>query len=315
MNTKNILRAFIIFDLIILILLLPFLLLNKEKLEINDTVRSMTGEDFIELSEGYVHYELAGPVDGELVVLVHGFSVPGYIWDVTMMGLVDQGYRVLRFDLYGRGLSDRPRVEYDLDLFVKQIGELTVKIVPDDTFHLVGLSMGAPIATSFANANPEFVKSITLIAPEVLTVTEADIFPMNVPLLGEWVVGVYLVPFHLPQSQQDDFYRPEKFPGWVERYTQQLQYKGFKYAILSTIRNLVKMEPLTEYEELNSQGIPTLLIWGTEDKSVSYEAIVKLMQVIPDMETLLVNETGHIPNVEKPEIVNPALIKFFESVK
>lgn len=315
MNTKHILRVFIIFDLIILILLLPFLLLNKEKMVINDTVRSTSGEDFIELSEGYVHYDLTGPADGELVVLVHGFSVPGYIWDTTILGLVDQGYRVLTFDLYGRGLSDRPKVDYNLDLFVQQINELTAKIVPDDAFHLVGLSMGAPIATSFANDNHEIVKTITLIAPEVLTVKEADIFPMNVPLLGEWVVGVYLVPFHLPQSQLDDFYRPEKFPGWVERYTQQLQYKGFKYAILSTIRNLVKMEPLTEYEELNSQGIPALLIWGMEDKSVSYEAIVKLMQVIPGMETLFVDETGHIPNVEKPEIVNPALIKFFESVE
>jgi hypothetical protein len=56
MNTKHLLRTFIIFDLIILILLLPFLLLNKEKMEINDTVRSMSDEDFIELSEGYVHY-------------------------------------------------------------------------------------------------------------------------------------------------------------------------------------------------------------------------------------------------------------------
>lgn len=315
MNMKHLLRTFIIFDLIILILLLPFLLLNKEKMEINDTVRSMSGEDFIELSEGYVHYELAGPPDGELVVLVHGFSVPGYIWDSTMLGLVDQGYRVLRFDLYGRGLSDRPKVEYDLDLFVQQISELTEKIVPNEVFHLVGLSMGAPIATSFANDKPEIVKTITLIAPEVLAVKEADIFPMNVPLVGEWIVGVYLVPFHLPQSQLDDFYRPEKFPGWEERYLQQLEYKGFKYAILSTIRNLVKMEPLVEYEELNSHGIPSLLIWGTEDKSVSYEAIVKLMEVIPEIETLFVDETGHIPNVEKPEIVNPALIQFFETVE
>ena len=315
MKTKKMLRAFILFDLVILVLLLPFLLLNKEKTAINTNVRSMSGADFMELSEGYVHYELAGPADGELVVLVHGFSVPGYIWDSTVVGLVDKGYRVLRYDLYGRGLSDRPKVEYDLNLFVQQIVELTEQVVPDEAFHLVGLSMGAPIAASFANDNPDIIKTITLIAPEVLTVKQADIFPMNVPLLGEWVVGVYLVPFHLPQSQPDDFYQPEKFPGWTEKYTQQLQYKGFKYAILSTIRNLVKMEPLAEYEELSRKGIPSFLIWGTEDKSVSYEAIVKLMEVMPEIDTLFVDEAGHIPHVEKPEIVNPALIQFFDSVE
>lgn len=257
-----------------------------------------------------MHYELSGPANGELVVLVHGFSVPAYIWDSTVVGLVDEGYQVLRFDLYGRGLSDRPKVEYDLDLFVGQVKELTGKVVPGESFHLVGLSMGAPIVAAYANDNPQTVKTVTLIAPEVLTVKEADIFPMNVPLVGEWIVGAYLVPIQLPQSQLDDFYRPEKFPDWQERYMDQLQYKGFKYAILSTIRNLVKMEPLAEYEKLSKLAIPTLLIWGEEDKSVSYEEIVKLMQVMPDMETLFVEEAGHIPHVEKPETVNPKLLAF-----
>ena len=78
---------------------------------------------------------------------------------------------------------------------------------------------------------------------------------MNVSLLGEWVVGVYLVPFHLPQSQQEDFYRPDKFPGWEQRYIQQMHYTGFKYAILSTIRNLVKMEPLAEYKAYSTKVI------------------------------------------------------------
>ena len=312
MKSKKLIRIFILFDLVVLVLLLPFLLLNKEKVELNDSLRSMSKTNFVELSEGYVHYVLSGPADGELVVLVHGFSVPAYIWDSTATGLVAEGYRVLRFDLYGRGLSDRPKVEYDLDLFVGQIEELTGKIVPGEQFHLVGLSMGAPIVAAYTNENADTVKTITLIAPEVLTVNEADIFPMNVPLVGEWIVGAYLVPIQLPQSQSDDFYKPEKFPDWEERYMDQLQYKGFKYAILSTIRNLVKMEPLTEYEKLSKLGIPTLLIWGEEDKSVSYEAIVKLMQVMPDIETFFVEEAGHIPHVEKPEIVNPKLFSFLK---
>ena len=313
MKSKKLLRVFIIFDLVILALLLPYLLLNKEKIDLNDGIRAMSGRDFVKLSDGYVHFELAGPDEGELVVLVHGFSVPSYIWEPTKFGLVDHGYRVLSFDLYGRGYSDRPKIDYDLDLFVNQIAELTRQVVPGEPFHLVGLSMGGPIVARFTNENPDLVKSITLIAPEVLTVDERDIFPMNIPIIGEWVVGAYLVPIHLPQSQLDDFYRPEKFPRWEERYLDQLQYKGYKYAILSTIRNLVKMEPLAEYEKLSELGIPSLLIWGEEDQSVSYEAIVKLLQAMPEIETLFVEDAGHIPHVEKAEIVNPVLIRFLES--
>ena len=136
---------------------------------------------------------------------------------------------------------------------------------------------------------------------------------MNVPLLGEWIVGTYLVPFHLPQSQLDDFYQPKNFPGWEEQYREQLQYKGFKKAILSTIRNLVKFDPLAIYEKLHQSGIPTLLIWGKEDQSVSYEAIVELMERLPDTDYHFIEKTAHLPHYEKAEIVDPIIIEFLNA--
>lgn len=61
MISKKLLRIFIIFDLAILAFLLLYLLLNKEKIELNDGIRAMSGRDFVELSEGFVHYEVVGP--------------------------------------------------------------------------------------------------------------------------------------------------------------------------------------------------------------------------------------------------------------
>lgn len=313
MKTKNLKKIFIIFDLIILVLLAAFLFLNPEKQKIDANVRALAPGEFVELSEGFVHYELRGASDGELVVLVHGFSVPYYVWDPTVDALVEDGYQVLRYDLYGRGYSDRPVAEYDLAFFEKQISDLTTALVPGKSFHIIGLSMGGPIVASFANQHPDLIKSVTLIAPEVLPVTEKDIFPMNVPLLGEWIVGTYLVPFNLPQSQLDDFYQPKNFPGWEEQYREQLQYKGFKKAILSTIRNLVKFNPLEIYEKLHKSGIPTLLIWGKEDQSVSYEAIVELMERLPDIDHHFIEEAGHLPHYERAEIVDPIIIEFLQS--
>jgi pimeloyl-ACP methyl ester carboxylesterase len=313
MKTKKIMKFFIIFDLIILVLLAAFLILNPEKQKIDANVRALAPGEFVELPDGFVHYELKGEPEGELVVLVHGFSVPYYVWDPTVDALVKDGYRVLRYDLYGRGYSDRPKAEYDLAFFERQISELTTALVPGESFHIIGLSMGGPIVASFANHHPDLIKSVTLIAPEVLPVTEKDIFPMNVPLLGEWIVGTYLVPFHLPQSQLDDFYQPKNFPGWEEQYREQLQYKGFKKAILSTIRNLVKFDPLAIYEKLHQSGIPTLLIWGKEDQSVSYEAIVELMERLPDTDYHFIEKTAHLPHYEKAEIVDPIIIEFLNA--
>ena len=313
MNSKKLLKFFLVFDLLILIILFGYFYLNQEKLKIDQSVRASAPGEFVELSSGFVHYERKGPPDGEIVVLVHGFSVPYYVWDPTVEGLVSQGYQVIRYDLFGRGYSDRPNVEYDLDFYVHQLNELTTSLIPGKSFHLMGLSMGAPIGANYAHQNPEKVISLSLIAPEVLPVVEQDFFPMNVPLLGELIVGVYLVPFHLPQSQIEDFYQPEKISGWEDQYRVQMQYKGFKKAILSTIRNLVKMDPLQEYKKVHQTGLPILLIWGREDQSVSYEAIVKLMQEIPGAEILFVEEAGHLPHYEKSELVTPVMIEFLHS--
>lgn len=312
MKTKKLLKYIVFFDLVILAALAAFFFLNPEKQQIDENVRNITSGDFVELSQGVVHYEMSGAPKGDLVVLVHGFSVPYYVWDPTVDELVKQGYRVLRYDLYGRGYSDRPKAEYDLEFFTQQLSDVTTALIPGESFHIMGLSMGGPIVASFANQHPDVIKSVTLIAPEVLPVSEKDIFPMNVPLLGEWIVGVYLVPFHLPQSQLDDFYHPQNFPGWEEKYREQLQYKGFKSAILSTIRNLVTFNPLDVYENLNKSGLPTLLVWGKEDQSVSYPAIVELMERLPNIESIFIDETGHLSHYEKAEVVNPMIIQFLQ---
>ena len=82
--------------------------MRGETKRLTPEVRTGLPGNFIQLSDGVVHYELAGPEDAPVVVLVHGFSVPFFIWDPTFEGLSEAGFRVLRYDLYGRGFSDRP---------------------------------------------------------------------------------------------------------------------------------------------------------------------------------------------------------------
>ena len=90
--------------------------------ELNEATRASAPGSFVQLSDGCTHYELgnsllpAGAPFGDNkgkgvrapVVLVHGFSVPYFIWDPTFEFLTKSGFRVLRYDLFGRGYSDRP---------------------------------------------------------------------------------------------------------------------------------------------------------------------------------------------------------------
>ena len=90
---------------------------------------------FVKLSRGRTHYVLAGPEDGAPVVLCHGFAVGCWVYDRFVAPLAAQGFRVLLFDWYGCGYSDRASPDpafksgtraprYDAKLFVTQLLEL-----------------------------------------------------------------------------------------------------------------------------------------------------------------------------------------------
>lgn len=310
-KNKKLLRFFLVFDFIVLTLLAAYLLSFDETRTLDEQTRANLPGQFVNLEDGVTHYELSGPADGPLVVLVHGFSVPYYVWDPTVAGLTSAGFQVLRYDLYGRGYSDRPETDYDLDLFVRQLSQLTEVVTLSKPFNLVGLSMGGPIVAAYTNRKPDHILTLTMIAPETLPVTAKTIFPMNVPLLGEWVMKVYMVPFYLPQSQGADAYDPTLLPDWESRYRQQMDYIGFRRALLSTIRHLPQMNALNEFQQLSTSNIPVFLIWGEEDQSVTSEAIQQARLVLPQAEYLQLPLAGHLPQFEKADIVNQALIKFF----
>jgi pimeloyl-ACP methyl ester carboxylesterase len=301
--------------MIVLCLLISYSLTDQEKITLNDTVRAALPGQFVNLPLGVVHYELAGPENAPTVVLVHGFSVPYYIWDPTFEALTQAGYRVLRYDLYGRGFSDRPEKTYDLDLFITQLEELLPALNIQGPVDLAGLSMGGPIVASFANHHPDQVRSLILVDPEVAPVSTRRIFPLNIPLIGEYLMTVYVAPVELPKTQSDDFYRPDRFPDWEAMYRVQLQYKGFRQAILSTIRLQPRMDSLGEYGAVARQNFPILLIWGREDKTVSSADIQQLVKLIPGIELHIIEEAGHIPQYERPEAVDPLLVEFLTGLK
>jgi pimeloyl-ACP methyl ester carboxylesterase len=301
--------------IIALLLVITYSLTDQEKITLSDTVRLTLPGQFVKLPLGVVHYELAGPDNAPTVVLVHGFSVPYYIWDPTFEALTQAGFRVLRYDLYGRGFSDRPEKTYDLDLFVAQLEELLPALDIQSPVDLVGLSMGGPIVASFANHHPDQVRSLILVDPEVASVSIQRIFPLNIPIFGEYFMTIYVTPVQLPKTLSDSFFRPEKFPDWEAKFRVQLQYKGFRRAILSTIRTMPGMDSLAEYAAVGRQNLPALLIWGREDRTVSSANMQQVVELIPGIEYHIIDEAGHIPQYELPEVVNPILVEFLNGLK
>ena len=300
----------IILFIISALLTSAYFILRTERKELDEETRMSAGGQFIQLKQGMVHYELAGESDRPLVVLVHGFSTPSYIWDPTFEALVQSGYQVLRFDLYGRGFSDRPDMDYNLNLFIGQVEDLLATLQIDQPVHLMGLSMGGPIAAAYAGRHPEMIRSLTLIDPLVTNIFQSSIFPLNLPGIGEYLMAVVMEPFVLPKSQNGDLLHPERFPNWEDQYKVQTQFKGFGRAILSTMRCITREDTLAIYRDLAEKKIPTLILRGEEDQTISANDIEILRAYLPFAQFHPISEAGHIPHYEKPSAVNPILINF-----
>lgn len=283
---------------------LPFVL-ETERRDLDNEARSRAPGSFVELTSGQVHYELAGPEDGTLVVLVHGFSVPFFVWDPTYAELVSQGFRVLRYDLYGRGYSDRPDVAYDGALFVEQLRELLAELGIEDPVDLVGLSMGGPVVASFTSSYPEMVKRLVFVDPFV---GPADAGVVAIPGIGEYVATVYFSRI-LPTRLAKEFHRPEKVPPWEGRFREQMRYRGFRRALLCSLRQFMAEDFSSLYAKVGRLGKPTLVFWGRHDQTVPFVDSGPVAEALR-AKLIVVEEAGHTPHLERPDVFEPELIAF-----
>jgi pimeloyl-ACP methyl ester carboxylesterase len=164
--------------------------------------------------------------------------------------------------------------------------------------------------TLYTNRNPQKVKRLVLIDPVVFAPSEDDIAPMALPLIGEYLAAVYLIP-QLAAGQSGDFANKEAHPDWEDRFREQMQYHGFRAAILSTVRNFPAADTLGEYRDLGRKDLPVQLFWGRQDQTIPLEHSEKLLELVPQAQLNIIENAGHIPHFEQPDVVNPILIEFF----
>lgn len=284
---------------------------RTETSELNDMTRRSTGGSFIPLTDGITHYELGNITRDSTVVLIHGFSVPYFIFDPTFHFLTQNGFRVLRYDLFGRGFSDRPDTKYNIDLFVRQLSDLLDALRLTRPVHLVGLSMGGPIAATFTTQYPDRILSLTLIDPAgVRPVAETRMLKLvKRPFMAEAILAVVGGEPFL-NSVVKDFFDPNLVEHFKARYKVQMQYKGFFRAMLSSARNGMLGSFSDVYKRVGKLSRPVLLFWGRNDRTVPFEYSNDLRATIPHLEFHPVENSGHVPHYEKPEEVNPILLEF-----
>ena len=286
---------------------------DPEHFDMDAAARQGVPGHFVSLTDGVTHYDVAGPDSGQRVVLVHGFSVPYYIWDSTSAALTTAGFRVARYDMFGRGFSDRPDVAYTSDLFDRQLHQLLDSLGWHDAVDVIGLSMGGPVTATFAGRHPERVRSLTLVDPAAGP--EGSVESMfSIPILGPMLWQMLAVP-GMADGQSSDFVEPAKWPDWAARYRVQMQYRGFGRALLSTRYQMLQGNTDSVYTRVGATGVPTLLIWGKEDQTVRIENAVEVQRAIPQAQYHPIDHAGHLPHMERTDVVNPLLIEFLRGTR
>ena len=283
-----------------------------EKKDLNDTTRAQLGGAYVKLPDGVTRYELIGPESGQVVVLVHGSTIPMYVWDAQVGDLVKAGFRVLRYDLYGKGYSDRPVADYSQEFYRKQLLNLLDALGIKQPVDLVGLSMGGGLAVDFTANYPDRVNKLALVDPVINSIkNDSNIKILRPPVWGEFLMRL-IATNSIAKRAADLMKKSPRAAEYEKMFREQTYYKGFERATLSMFRSDATTDYRSDYQTVGKQSRPILLIWGTLDEDITPEMVQEIKKAMPNLDFKQLDGIGHDPQVEVPDKVNSLIIDFLK---
>jgi pimeloyl-ACP methyl ester carboxylesterase len=268
-----------------------------------------------------LHVVQAGPQNGPLVILLHGFPEFWYGWRHQIPFLAKAGFRVWSPDQRGYNLSDKPPEisAYNLDQLAADVMGL-IEAADHEQVYLIGHDWGGAVAWWVANKYPEQLdKLIILNAPHHRVMNyyvrhnlsqlgrSSYILFFQIPWLPE-VVSSAANWYALVQSLRQSS-RPGAFtPADITFYRQAWSRPGAFTAMLNWYRAIRQSRP----RSLSSPRIkvPTLMIWGAQDIALSREMAQASIELCDDGRLFLIEEATHWVQHEEPNRVNNLLLEF-----
>ncbi|KDR84352.1 hypothetical protein GALMADRAFT_55533 [Galerina marginata CBS 339.88] len=244
-----------------------------------------TGGGYATFPNGKVRYWLLGPEKGKKVVLIHGLSIPAIIWKDVAPSLAARGYRVLLYDLYGRGYSDAPQTAYDTTLYTTQLA-LLMQYLKWDKANIVGVSMGGAITAAFTAQFPHLVdEGVGLIASaglmETTDISRTAKFmssPLVQALASSKPVQMYLQRL-TNQSVAQDIAPSDPILEIVR--LQSAHLPGYNNALSSSLRDGPIRGQTAAFQSLGFKGKRVLILHGTKDVTVNPKFALQIAQLMP----------------------------------
>jgi 2-hydroxy-6-oxonona-2,4-dienedioate hydrolase len=259
---------------------------------------SMPPEKAVILYGQSIHYYEAG--QGPNLIFLHGLGGDATNW-APNIGPLAEKYHVYGPDQIGFGNSAKPLVEYRIETFVAFLHAFMQALnIPKAT--LVGNSLGGWIAADFAARYPEKVDKLVLVDAAGLG-PEGPPTPLPVDLNPASPSGMRKVLEFIVYNKQwvtDEIAR--------QAFEQRLK-RGDGYTIQRVIAGILAGNQFLD-AKVGSIKAPTLVLWGREDALTPLSLGERFQKGIPGAKLTVLDQCGHIPQLEKPLEFNKALLEF-----
>ena len=246
------------------------------------------------LSQGRTHFQWLGPERGPVAVCIHGLTTPSFVWRGLARGLALMGFRVLVYDLYGRGYSETVMGRQDAEFFLTQFDDLIVHENVTEPVTLFGYSMGGAIATHVAARYPSLVKQLILLAPAGMT--DLTTGPLkatrDLPVIGDWLF-LALYPSLLRKSIAAEADQPGSVEDIADKQRAETNRRGYFPSVLSSLRGVLRHPLAAEHAAIAAAGIPVLAIWAADDAVIPLASRDTLADWNPNALQSVVDGAGH----------------------
>jgi pimeloyl-ACP methyl ester carboxylesterase len=256
---------------------------------------------FLNVAGMKVHMRDEGPRDDPSpIVLLHGSAASLHTWDGWAEAL-KSSRRVIRFDLPGFGLTGpSPDRNYSIDnairLLIAMLDHLGIERAV-----LGGNSLGGLIAWRTALEYPARVERLILVDsggyPAPSSSTPLGFYLAKLPTIA-WMVRNTLPRILVAQGLRHAYADQTKVtPELIEQYRDLLRREGNRGALMDRAR---QRRPATSASRIAQLRLPTLIIWGGQDRMIPSEAAERFHHDIADSKIVIFDDLGHVPQEEDP---------------
>ena len=271
-----------------------------------------------------LHVAQAGPADGPLILLLHGFPEFWYGWRQQIPALASAGYRVWVPDQRGYHRSDKPArvADYATDILARDAVAL-IDAAGRERAVLIGHDWGAAVGWQVALRAPERLEAMAILNVPHPTVMQqhlrhsldqlrrsAYIGFFQLPWLPEWLLGrrngAMLARAMVSSSLPGTF-----APADIDRYREAWRQPGALTAMLNWYRAAVRVR--TPPVGTDIVQTPTLVLWGAKDRFLDRAMARPSAERCVDGELTLIEDATHWVHHERPRRVNNRILRFLDA--